>query len=123
MKRLVACLVILILSVALALGLTSVSAKPGPIPQSAACPAAQIVNHAVVVNNTCVQTLDIRVATPKNAADSTLSAGATWQTSLAVDSTNRYKFWSCPELLYPIDTATGSEATYSSTKVRCQSKP
>lgn len=100
----------------------SVRAKASPVPQAAPCPSVQISSKALVVSNTCTQTLDIRVATPKTAADNTLAAGSTWETGLAVDASNSYKFWSCPELLYPIDIATGAEATYTSAKVRCQSK-
>ena len=101
----------------------SVRVNANPAPQSAPCPSVQIASKALVVSNNCTQTLDIRVATSKGVADNTVAAGATWETGLGVDSTNSYKYWSCPELLYPIDTATGNEATFSSTKVRCLSKP
>lgn len=100
-----------------------VQAIANAAPQSVVCPSVQIASKALMVSNTCSQTLDIRVATPKGVADNTVAAGATWETGLAVDSTNSFKFWSCPELLYPVDTSTGNEATYSSTKVRCLSKP
>lgn len=122
MKRTLECILGMLLFAVLVPGL-SVRAKASPAPQSAPCPSVQIASKALVVSNTCSQTLDIRVATLKTAADSTLIAGATWETGLVVDASNSYKFWSCPQLLYPIDTATGSEATYASTKVRCQSKP
>jgi hypothetical protein len=100
-----------------------IQAKAAPLPPSTPCPSVQIASQALVVSNTCAQTLDIRVATKKGTADNTLASGATWQTGLAVDSSNSYKFWSCPELLYAVDTTTGAEATYGSINVRCQSKP
>jgi hypothetical protein len=122
MKRTLGCMFSVFLFAVLTPNL-SVRAWANPAPQSTPCPSVQIASKALVVSNTCSQTLDVRVATPKGVADNTVAAGQTWETGLAVDSTNSYKYWSCPELLYPIDTTTNSEATYASTKVRCLSKP
>jgi hypothetical protein len=95
--------------------------QASPVPQNR-CPDVAISSGIVVVNNTCGQPLDIRVATPAKTADGVVGAGSTWNTGLAVDATRSYKFWSCPSLLYPTDTSTSAAPTYGSKTVLCKSK-
>lgn len=101
------------------------SCERQPTPQQAnLCPSVTIgAQKTIVVDNTCSQNLNIRVATQTKAVDGVVPSGQTWDTGLVSDLRNQFKYWSCPELLYSVDTTTGKEATYSSTKVRCLSKP
>jgi|SRR5690348_7737944 len=124
MRRLLLCVLSAILiCIAFASITDHVNANPTP-QQANLCPSVTIgAQKTIVVDNTCSQNLNIRVATQTKAVDGVVPSGQTWDTGLVSDLRNQFKYWSCPELLYSVDTTTGKEATYSSTKVRCLSKP